>query len=240
MSWPEALHRGFYPRIHDKQLEAAHWLRNYFETYLQRDVRSITQVGDLDAFSTFVRLCAGRSGQLLNLSSLAADCGVTHTTARRWLSVLETGFLVIRLRPHHRNFNKRLVKTPKLYFLDTGLLCQLLGIRTPSDLSRHALRGAVFESFVVGELWKASLHLGELPRLTFWRDVAGHEVDLLAETGDALFPVEIKSGQTYAADFPRGIHYWNRLSGGRTGILVYGGDRRMVRDGIEVYPWFWL
>ena len=146
------LHRGFYPRIHDQGLDPQRWLSGYYQTYVERDVREIANVGDLESFGRFVRLCAGRNGQLLNASSLGNDCGVTHTTVQRWLSILEASFLLILLRPHHRNFSKRLIRAPKLYFLDTGLLCYLLKIRTPEELRHHAARGAVFESFVVSEL----------------------------------------------------------------------------------------
>ena len=148
----ETLFAGGYPRIFDKHLDPQDWLRNYYQAYVEKDVRDILNVGDLETFGRFVRLCAGRSSQLLNLSSLAGDAGISHTTARRWLSVLEASFLVFLLRPHHRNFNKRLVKSPKLYFLDSGLLCYLLRIRSPDDLRIHAARGAVFESWVVSEL----------------------------------------------------------------------------------------
>lgn len=151
------LFTGCYPRIHDKKLPAQDWLKNYTATYIERDVRDLVQVGDLDAFQRFMGLCAGRTGQLLNLSSIATDCGITHTTARRWLSVLETSFIVMLLYSHRQNFNKRLMKSPKLYFLDTGLLCYLLRIRTPEDLTLHSSRGAIFESFVVSELYKKAV-----------------------------------------------------------------------------------
>ncbi len=139
----EMLFQGFYPRIHDKRLDSQEWLRNYCQTYLERDVREMVNVGDIETFSRFLRLCAGRSGQLLNLASLAGDCGISHTTARRWLSILEASFIVMLLRPHHRNFNKRLVKTPKLYFLDSGLLCNLLRMQTPT-ICAFTLCGARF------------------------------------------------------------------------------------------------
>ncbi len=150
----DVLFTGSYPRIHDKKLPAQDWLANYYLTYLERDVRQLLNVGDIEAFGHFVRLCAGRCGQLLNLSSLAADGGISVTTAKRWLSLLETSFILSLLRPHHRSFNKRLVKSPKLYFLDSGLLCYLLRIQSPEQLTTHAARGAVFESWVVSELLK--------------------------------------------------------------------------------------
>jgi len=231
--------RGFYPRIHARGLDPGRWLRDYFQTYVERDVRQILQVGDLEAFDRFVRLCAGRNGQLLNLSSLANDCGITHSTARRWLSVLEASFLVVLLRPHHRSFNKRLVKSPKLYFLDSGLLCYLLRIRSAEDLRLHASRGAVFESYVVSELLKGYLHRGEEPDLYFWRDASGHEVDVLIDHGSRQVPVEVKSGQTVAADFFRGLDYWRKLADDpeAPAALVYGGERSYRRRGVTVYGW---
>ena len=238
----ETLFTGFYPRIHDKELAPRDWLASYYQTYLERDVRSLLNVGDIEAFSRFVRLCAGRCGQLLNLSSLAADCGISHTTAKRWLSVLVTSFVVVLLRPYYRNFGKRLVKSPKLYFLDTGLLCYLLQIRSPDELFHRAERGAVFESFVVSELYKNFLHRGEQPSLYFWRDVTGHEVDIIVDLGLKVIPVEVKSSQTVASDFLDGLRYWCSVSGidDTPSALVYAGDKPSKRSEAVIYPWFSL
>ncbi len=236
-SWTEIAYTGFYPRIHDRQLPPGEWLSQYFQTYLQRDVRALAQVGDLEAFRRFVLLCAGRAGQLLNLSALGNDAGVSHETARRWLSMLETSFIVFRLHPHHRNFRKRLIKSPKLYFIDTGLLCYLLRIENSDQLQSHALRGAVFENLVIGELLKNSFHSGREPALSFWRDSRGNEVDLLVTTGSHNTPVEIKSGATVASDYSKGLDYWNDLSGGEGGIVVYGGDSTSRRQGFSVRSW---
>ncbi|MBI2900717.1 MAG: ATP-binding protein [Planctomycetes bacterium] len=238
----EILFSGLYPRIHDKGLPPRDWLAGYYQTYLERDVRNVLNVGDLETFGRFVGLCAGRNGQLLNLSSLASDCGVTHTTARRWISLLEAGFLVLLLRPHHRNLGKRLIKSPKLYFLDTGLLCYLLRVRSADELHQHAARGAVFESFVVSELHKNFVHRGEQPALYFWRDSGGHEIDILVDLGDRLIPIEIKSAQTIAGDFFSGLDYWRSLGAGTDvpAALVYGGDRAFRRQGTVVCPWFTL
>lgn len=236
----ETMFAGFYPRIHDKKLPPRDWLANYYQTYLERDVRSVVNVGDLEAFGRFVGLCAGRTSQLLNLSGLAADCGITHTTAKRWLSVLEASFLVILLRPYHRNYGKRLIKSPKLYFLDSGLLCYLLRIQTAGELHNHAARGAIFESFVLSELHKNFVHRGERPEIFFWRDAAGHEVDFVIETGRNQIMVEAKSAQTVAGDFFEGLKHLRRLSAASHGrcALVYGGDQAYVRDKITVFPWF--
>ena len=244
---------GGYPRIYDRALPAGEWLANYVATYVERDVRQVLQVGDLVTFQTFLRMAAGRTGQLLNLSGLGADCGVTHATARRWISVLETSYVAFRLAPLHANVRKRLIKAPKLYFYDTGLLCYLLGIRRPEELHTHPLRGAVFESWVVSEVVKAHLHRGQTPHLSFYRDHKGHEVDLLVDRGSDLIAVEIKSGKTPAPDAfaaLEGFRLDRRLVGGRAGravatAVVYGGDDSQTRRAgrllswreIDAHPW---
>jgi Predicted ATPase (AAA+ superfamily) len=233
------LFRGMYPRIHDKKMDAREWYGSYLRTYVERDVRDVLRIADLGTFQSFVRLCAGRTGQLLNLSSLAADCGITHPTARAWLSVLEASSLVFLLRPHSRNFSKRIIKTPKLYFLDSGLLCYLLRIRNEEDLATHPLRGNIFETFILSEIYKVFAHAGEDPPLFFWRDQTGHEVDLIIDLGRTVVPVEIKSAKTIATDFFRGLRYWMSLPGNssKDGILVYGGEKGYNREGIQVRPW---
>lgn len=238
----ETIFTGFYPRIHDKNLPPQDWLAAYYQTYVERDVRSVLNVGDIETFGRFVRLCAGRTGQLLNLSGLASDCGVSHTTARRWISILEAGFIVTPLRPYYENFGKRLIKSPKLYFLDTGLLCYLLQIRSPEELFLRAERGAIFENFVVAELYKNFTHRGEQPSIYFWRDASGHEVDMIIDLGRQRIPLETKSAQTIAPDFFDNIAYWRKLSGDETApaALVYGGEESFKRSGVVVYPWFVL
>jgi predicted AAA+ superfamily ATPase len=183
--------------------------------------------------------CAGRTGQLLNLSSLAADCGITHNTAKAWLSVLEASYLVYRLQPHHASFNKRLVKAPKLYFYDVGLACWLLGIQSPQQLEAHPLRGALFETWVIAELIKFRLYAGERPGLFFWRDSNGNEVDVLVEQAAQLMPVEIKSGATVAPDFFAGLEKWLALAGdlGVDPLLIYGGGYSYRHKGIRVVGW---
>ncbi len=238
----DTLFFGFYPRIHDRGLPPREWLGNYYQTYLERDVRNVVNVGDIDSFSRFIRLCAGRSGQLLNLSGLSSDCGISHTTAKRWLSVLEASFIVTLLRPHHENFSKRLIKSPKLYFLDTGLLCYLLQIHSSRELHHRAERGAIFENFVVSELYKNFVHRGDQVSLYFWRDSAGHEVDIIVDLGTLRIPLETKSGQTVASDFFDTLAYWRDLSGNpdAPAALVYGGDMSFMRSATAVYPWFVL
>ena len=241
-SLEDLCYSGFYPRIHDKGLSPSDWLGSYYQTYLERDVRNVLHVGDLETFGRFVQLCAGRAGQLLNLSTLASDCGVTHTTAKRWISVLEASFIIWLLRPHHRNFGKRLIKSPKLYFLDTGLLSFLLHIRTPQELYHHAMRGAIMETFVLSELYKQFTNRGERPSLYFWRDAGGHEIDVLLDLGDHLIPMEVKSARTIAGDFFDGLTYWRALSKQphAPAALVYAGDQAFRRQRVAVYPWFFL
>jgi len=238
----ETLFTGFYPRIHDKHLSPRNWLASYYQTYIERDVRNILNVGNIETFGKFVRLCAGRNGQLLNLSGLASDCGISHTTAKRWLSVLEASFIITLLRPHYQNFGKRLIKSPKLYFLDTGLLCYLLQVHSPEELFHRAERGAIFESFIVSEIYKNFTHRGEQPSLYFWRDAAGHEVDIIIDMGTELIPVETKSAQTIASDFFNNLVYWRNLSGEETipAALIYGGEESFKRLEVIVYPWFVL
>lgn len=234
----ELLFRGLFPRIHERQLDAATWLDGYLRTYIERDVRLLTNIGNLEAFSRFVALCAGRSGQLLNSSALAVETGISHPTARSWISVLQASYIVLLLKPHHENFNKRLVKTPKLYFLDTGLLCHILGLRRAEDVHLHPLRGAIFETFVVCEVYKAFLHHGQPASLYFWRDSAGREVDALLDFGTRRVPVEAKAGQTLAGDVFRGLDYYLGLAGGGAGVLVYGGEESYVRKGHLVRSWW--
>ncbi len=235
----ETLYAGHFPPIHDRGLEPDRWLASYVDTYLEKDVRSLIRVNDLSRFQLFVRLCAARSGQLLNLSSLGNDCGITHNTARSWLSVLEASYLVRLLRPHHANFGKRLVKRPKLYFLDTGLLCYLLEIDSPEVLLTHASRGAIFESWVFAELLKQSLHHGKAPRLHFWRDLRGREIDFVLGPNHALVPIEVKSGLTIASDYFKGLAQWSKLTGNPAdrGYVVYAGDKSSARSQGHVVGW---
>jgi len=230
---------GAYPPIYDRGLEPHHWYGNYVRTYLERDVRQLIKVQDLGTFQRFLRLCAGRTGQLLNLSSLANDAGITHNTAKAWISVLVASYIVHLLPPHHQNFNKRLVKTPKLYFFDTGLASWLLGIRNSEQLATHVQRGALFETWVISELLKARYDAGETSNLYFWRDRSGHEVDLLIDHGTHLSPLEIKSGQTINKDYFKGLGFWQKLAGETAGKawLVYGGDNRQLRSDVTVLPW---
>jgi len=237
----ELLFTGSYPSLHAKNTDRNLWMKSYERTYVERDVRNILKIGDTATFSRFLRLCAGRAGQLLNLSSLGNDCGVTHSTARRWLSILEASHIVILLKPHHKKFARRLVKSPKLYFLDAGLLCYLLLVRHPEELKSHALRGGIMESFVISELWKSFVHNGEEPPLFFWRDHTGHEIDLLMESSSRLYPVEIKSSRTVSSEFFRHIRFFCDLAGRKNigkSAVIHAGDDSYIRNGTAVRPWW--
>jgi len=231
--------RGMYPPLYDRPLTTEQWFPGYVATYLERDVRQMVNVQDLSSFQRFVRLCAGRTGQLLNLSSLSNDCGITHNTAKSWISILEASYIIHLLQPHYKNFNKRVVKTPKLYFYDTGLAAWLLGIQNKSQLILHPQRGAIFETWVVTELLKARFNCGLSSNLFFWRDNTGNEVDVIIDKGLTLEPLEIKSGQTITADSFTGLRKFCTLAGETAGRsrLLYGGSERQDRKDVDVIPW---
>ncbi|MCY4486186.1 MAG: ATP-binding protein [Deltaproteobacteria bacterium] len=236
-----ALLTGGYPRIFDQQLDPADWLRSYVATYIERDVRTIANVGDLTAFQRFLELCAGRTSQLLNYSSLADDCGVSQPTAKAWLSILETSFVVFRLPGFHANLRKRLVKMPKLHFYDTGLLCWILGIRTPEQLRAHPLRGAIFETWVVSEIAKSRANRGETRGLSFYRDRNGAEVDLVIEDPSGVTLVEAKSAETPSSALFGGTRrVRSHLAGlGRpcSVLVAYGGNQTQERSDGSLVPW---
>lgn len=235
----DLLWRGLYPPIHDRGLDPRIWYGNYVQTYLERDLRQLIAIRDLATFQRFLRMCAARSGQLLNLSGLANDCGVTHNTIRAWLSVLEASYLIVLLKPHHANLGKRLIKTPKLYFTDPGLAAWLLGVESSEQVAIHALRGALFETWLVADLLKARCNLGLASNLYFWRSKAGLEVDVIAERGDRLVPIEAKSGETLVSDFFTSLRRWSELAGraAAPGWLVYGGGQEQQRQGCRVLSW---
>jgi predicted AAA+ superfamily ATPase len=225
---------GFYPRIHDRKLDPTQALGDYLETYVERDLRQIQAIKDLGLFDTFLRLCAGRVGQLLNLQSLGNDAGISHN----WISLLEASYIVHLLRPWHGNLAKRQVKSPKLYFYDVGLAAYLLGIESERHVSRHPLRGNLFENMVVSEALKFRFHRGKRSNLFFWRDAKGREIDLLLEQGADLVPVEVKAGATVNEDFFGSLRYLAQRLPGRTrrGLLIYGGTERQERSDATVAP----
>lgn len=239
----EIMLRGFFPRIHASSLNAHRWLDDYVRTYVERDVRMLTQVTDLSAFTLMMRLLASQVGSLLNTANIATQVGVSLPTIKRWLGVLETSGLLILLKPYHVNFGKRLLKTPKPYFVDTGLLCLLMGIRDASQLELHPLRGHIFENLVVAEFWKSYLNAGERPPLWYWRESNGLEVDLLIENGTQLFPVEIKSSATWRKDHASTVQRFLNLSAPKNpqGLVVYDGDAiHGTKDAIPTAPWWKL
>jgi len=231
--------KGCYPPLYDRDVPPSAWFAAYVTAYVERDVRQILKIQELETFQRFVRLCAGRTAQLLNLSSLATECGITHNTAKSWVSVLEASYLIFLLRPHHTNFNKRLVKMPKLYFYDVGLVSWLLGIRTPEQVETHPLRGNIFETFIVSELIKSRLNRGERPAFSFWRDSNGNQVDLIVERDNKLMPIEIKSGKTLSRDSLAGLEKWCALAGdmGMMPSLIYGGSEVYQHKGVRVLGW---
>lgn len=235
----DLLWRGLYPPIRAGGADPVLWLNSYIATYVERDVRGLLDVQDLPGFLRFVRVCAGHVGQLVNLSKLGAACGITHPTARAWLDVLEASYLVFRLQPHFTNFKKRLTKTPKLYFHDTGLAARLVGIESEQHLATHPLRGALFENWVLTELMKARFARGQDAPFYFWRADSGLEVDVVVERGQKLHPIEVKSGATVASDWFTALQKWRDLAKGKAGPawLVYGGDEARQQHDTEVVPW---
>jgi predicted AAA+ superfamily ATPase len=237
------LFTGGYPRIYDQHLPASEWLANYVATYLERDVRQVINVSNMMTFQRFVGLCAGRSAQLLNISGLASDAGIAENTAKAWLSVLEATFVAYRLAPVHRNFNKRLVKTGKLVFCDTGLLCFLLGIREPAQIAQHPLRGAIFETWCINEIRKQRLNRGMVADMFFYRDRQGQELDLVIDNGASVELVEIKAGQTLASDYFATLDKLAPLFASQPGMaevrqtLIYAGDTAPDRRGIKIVGW---
>ena len=231
------LYSGFYPRIFDQNLDPRQALGDYFETYVERDVRRLGGIRNLSTFRRFVRLCAGRVGQLVNLSSLGSDAGVSHTTAREWLAILERSYIVFPLRPYHANIGKRLIKSPKLYFYDVGLVSYLIGIQLAEQLATHPLRGSLFENAAVVEALKYQLNRGRRSNLSFFRDARGLECDLLFETGRGVGAIEIKSGSTVASDFFRSLLSVAELVPEvALKVVVYGGAVRQARSDCEVVP----
>lgn len=233
----QMIFKGGYPVLYAEKSYPSKWFLNYISTYVERDVRQLKNINDLNTFERFIRLCAGRTGQLLNMSSLALETGVDQKTVAAWLSVLETSFILFRLQPYYKNFNKRMVKMPKLYFYDTGLASALLGIDNAAMLEMHPFRGSLFENFVVNEFLKQRLNSGLSSNIYFWRDSTGNEIDLLIDQKPDMLPIEIKSGKTVTSDYFKGLNFWNKLTGNKGGTIVYGGDMQQTRsDGISVVP----
>jgi predicted AAA+ superfamily ATPase len=230
---------GFYPRIQDKKLNPTEALSFYVSTYLERDIRALINVKDLSKFEKFLKLCAGRAAQVVNLSSLANDCGINHNTAKSWLSVLEASYIIFFVRPHHVNFGKRLIKAPKMYFTDCGLAAYLLDITDTKHVASHPLKGALFENFIASELMKSRLNSGKNSNLYFFRDNVGNEVDLLLENGPTVKPVEIKLGSTINEDFFRGLKYYLKINKNNAAkpVLIYGGKEGQRRGAFDIFSY---
>lgn len=234
----EQIFTGFYPRIYDKGITPTDYYPSYIQTYVERDVRLISNITDLNRFIRFLRLCAGRIGQILNKSSLATECGCTIPTVEAWISILEASYICYRLEPSFKNYNKRIVKSPKLYFYDTGLACSLLGITEASQVATHYLRGGLFENLVINQFVKDSYNRGLVPDLTFWRDNSGNEVDLIVTTGLRQQAYEIKSGATFSPDYFKGLLKWGVLSDTTPENLsvIYGGNQALTTANGAVIP----
>ena len=232
----DMLFKGFYPQLYTENIKTNQFFNNYIETYVNKDVRLIKNISNLSLFNVFLKLCANRTGQLLNLQSLANDCGITQNTVKSWISILENSFILKRIYPYYKNFNKRLVKAPKIYFYDTGLLCRLLSIQKSQDLAVHALKGFIFENFIFTEIEKHFFNQGEKAPLYFWRDKSGYEIDFLIED-KILKIIEVKAGQTFSQDFLKNINYFSKnISSKISPYLVYSGAEKQIRDKTHVLP----
>lgn len=235
----EEIFTGNYPRIYAKGIAPPDFYPFYIQTYIEKDVRQVKNIGDLNKFIMFIKLCAGRIGQLISLSSLSNDCGIAVSTAQSWLSVLEASYIIYLLKPDHNNYSKRLVKSPKLYFYDTGLACSLLGIKSADQIASHFLRGGLFENMVINEFVKDALNKGAEPEVTFWRDKAGNEVDMLQYDGSRQIAYEIKSGATFSSDYFTNLSLWAKLSGATPTQcnVVYGGEKDLKTSQGAVMAW---
>jgi len=231
---------GFYPRLHDQKIEPQDFYPSYLQTYIERDIRTLKAVENLQTFSRFLSLCAGRTGQIINLSSLANDAGIAVNTAKAWLSLLESSYIIFLLQPYFRNFNKRIIKSPKLYFYDTGVASSLLRIVKPEVINTHYLYGALFENLVISEIIKCQVHSGKRPSVYYWRESNGVEIDCIIEReNDEIIALEIKAGQTYNADYLRNLKLFP--AGNNTDkikkILIYTGQNPSTIHDIKLIPW---
>ncbi len=235
---------GGFPRIRKDGLNPTKWLKNYFQLYVEKDIRQIANIKNLDLFERFMRLAAGRAGQLINASSLANEVGVTAPTIQHWISALRSTYICFSLQPHHKNFNKRIVKSPKLYFHDTGLLCYLLGINDEKQLETHPLRGSIFENFIVSEIYKNKVNTAQEVNLFYWRDQKGHEIDIVEDKSEFLYPVEVKRSQTFSPSFVKNLKYFNKLQvecqtslSSIQGEVIYCGEKEHRFKDFEILNW---
>jgi uncharacterized protein len=237
----ETLFKGFYPRIFfQKNLDPSNWYANYIKTYVEKDIRMIKNIHDLGTFQTFLKMCAARAGQLIDYTSIGNDCGITHNTAKQWINILEASFIVYKLNPYYKNFNKRLIKSSKLYFYDTGLLCYLLGIKSCEQLQSHYLRGGIFESFVISEIIKNQYNQNQDKDVYFFRDSNNHEIDCIFEKDDNLIPIEIKSSMTINNSFFNNFKYFEKIAKDshlNKNYLIYAGDKNQKRSIANIITW---
>jgi uncharacterized protein len=235
----EVVFQGTYPRLYSETVSPVKLHENYIRGYIERDVRQIKNILDLSLFQKFLQLCAGRVGQILNISSLGNDCGVDHKTVRSWISLLEASYLIFLLNPYYKNFGKRLIKSPKLYFVDTGLACSLLNIKNSQELSAHYLRGGLVESFIIADLFKQSYNLDRKPSLYFWRDIAGNEIDCIIEQALTLSPVEIKAGTTVNPDYFKQFAYLDKIEQfpADKRFVIYAGQENQRWPEAQVIGW---
>jgi hypothetical protein len=238
-SYENLIFKGQYPRIYDRTIPPPDFYPSYIQTYVDRDVRMIKNIGDINAFIQFTQLCAGRIGQPLNYASLANDAGISPNTAKSWLSILESSYILYRLQPYHRNFNKRLVKSPKLYFYDTGVACSLLGIREQEQVNLHYMKGSLFENFILNEFIKRSFNRGENRLPYYWQDNHGKEIDCLLVNGERVIAVEIKSGKTMSTSYFENLIYWRSLTAlpESQQYVVYGGDQSIQTGAGILISW---
>jgi len=230
----EIIFNGFYPPIFDQQIKPTDWYPNYIRTYIERDVRQIKNINNLITFENFIKVLAGRTGQELNLNAISIEVGVDLKTIKSWLSILESSFIIYLLKAHHKNFKKTIVKRPKIYFYDVGLVCSLLGIRKVSHLDNNPFKGAIFETMVVVEMVKYFTNKGIEPPIYYWRDKTGHEIDVLIDTSRNIYPIEIKSGKTFTSNWFKNIIYWQKLSGQKNAYLLYAGNQEQNRSDLKI------
>jgi len=232
--------KGSYPKAHAQNVSVERLYKNYLRLYVERDVRQIKNVADLATFQKFMKLCAGRIGQVVNLTSLGNDCGISHNTAKEWLSLLEASYVIFQLQPYYQNFGKRLIKSPKIYFVDSGVACSLLNIRSVEELESHYLRGGLVEGLIISDLLKQQFNLDRQPSLYFWRDHTGHEIDCIIDESTYSVPVEIKSGKTVTSEFFKEINFWSKtssLSATSPRFLIYGGADNQSWSHATVLSW---
>lgn len=238
-SYEQLIFKGLYPGIYDREIDPAHFYPSYVSTYIERDVRQIKNIDDLNRFSNFLQLCAGRVGQILNITSLAVDAGISPNTAKSWLSILEASYIIHFLQPYYKNFNKRITKSPKIYFYDTGLVCSLVGIDSADQVKTYHSKGALFENLIITELIKRRLHHGGVPKFYFWQNKTKQEIDLIIDHPDGTIPYEIKSGMTMNNSYFTNLKYWQKVSGDKTGpfYVIYGGETNLNTELGNFISW---